>query len=222
MLKRKMLLFPSMNCANFECLKEEVLSLNQAGADGYHCDISDGTFYPGWSMGLRDVQAIKKNTEQLVDVHLYVTEPSKIIEQMADAGADIFYVFAESEHVIAHTLYKIREMGKYPGLCIGWNATVETYLGLYPLIDYAMVNCTNSVTGKLEKGIYDRIGGLIKIREKYGFHFRILLDGGISREVIKKTWKMGVDGYAMGTNCLFKRNADYQEVFKEIRNIEGI
>lgn len=221
MARRKMLLFPSMNCANFECLKKEVVSLNQAGADGYHCDISDGTFFRGWSMGLRDVQAIRKNTDRLVDAHLYITEPSKIIDQLLDAGVDIFYVFAESENVIAHTLYRIRSSGRHPGLCIGWNATVESYFDLYPLADYVMVNCTNSFTGKLEEKIFERIGRLIAMREKYDLTFRILLDGGISEDVIKKTWKMGVDGYAMGTNCLFRENADYQRSFQEIRKIEG-
>lgn len=216
-----MLLFPSMNCADFENLKEEVLLLNEAGADGYHCDISDGTFYPGWSMGLRDVQAIRKNTDALVDVHLYVTEPSKIIDQMAEAGVDIFYVFPESEKVIAHTLYRIREMGKYPGLCIGWNATVENYRDLYPLVDYVMVNCTNSATGRLEDGIYGRIERLVGLRREQGLGFKILLDGGITREVIEKTWNMGVDGYAMGTNCLFKRGERYRELFQKIRAIEG-
>jgi ribulose-phosphate 3-epimerase len=220
MAERKMILYPSMNCANFESLKDEVLSLNEAGADGFHCDISDGTFFSGWSMGLRDVQAIRKNTNKMVDVHLYVTEPSKIIDQMVKAGVDIFYVFAESEKVIAHTLYKIRSLGKFPGLCVGWNATVENYYDLYPLVDYVMVNCTNSVTSKLENGIYDRILRLINIREKSHLKFKILLDGGISNEVIRKTWKMGVDGYAMGTNCLFNRDKNYKELFKKIRDIE--
>ena len=216
-----MLLFPSMNCANFESLKDEVLQLDAAGADGYHCDISDGTIFPGWSMGLRDVQAIRKNTKTLVDAHLYVTEPSRIIDQMIDAGVDIIYVFAESEKVIAHTLYKIRGLGKHPGLCIGWNATVENYMALYPLVDYVMVNCTNSFPGKIDKDFYQRLKKLIKLRDQ-GYDFKILLDGGVSYEVIEETWKMGVDGYAMGTNCLFRKDHTYAESFEIIRKNEEI
>lgn len=209
-----------MNCADFSSLKDEVLLLNEAGADGYHCDISDGTIYQGWSMGLRDVQAIRKNTACFVDVHLYISEPSRIIDQMAQAGVDIFYVFPESEKVIAHTLYKIRDLGKYAGLCIGWNATIENYFDLYPLVEYVMVNCTNSITGKIEDNFYSRLSRLLKIREEAGFRFKVLLDGGISNDVIKNTWKLGVDGYAMGTNCLFNRDKRYQDIFKEIREIE--
>lgn len=220
MSKRKMLLFPSMNCANFDCLKDEVLQLDKAGADGYHLDISDGTFYPGWSMGLRDVQAIRRNTNNLVDVHLYVTEPSKIVDQMVEAGVDIIYVFAESEKVIAHTLYKIRALGKHPGLCIGWGATVENYLGLYPLVDYVMVNCTDSYTGKFDSNIYKLIEKLDNIRKENNLEFKILMDGGISFEVIEKSWAVGCDGYAMGTNCLFKRKETYEESFEKIRRIE--
>ena len=208
-----------MNCANFESLKGEVEALNEAGADGYHCDISDGTIFPGWSMGLRDVQAIRKNTGKLVDVHLYVTEPSKIIDQMIHAGADIIYVFPESEKMIVHTIYKINNMGKIAGLCIGWNATVENYSDLYPLVSYVMVNCSNSITGIFSEDVYDRIKRLVDIRNKQNLSFKILLDGGISIDVIRKSWKMGVDGYAMGTNCLFNRG-DYKESFRKIRGIE--
>lgn len=214
-----MLLFPSMNCANFESLKDEVEKLNIAGADGYHCDISDGTIYPGWSMGLRDVQAIRKNTDKLVDVHLYVSEPSKIIDQMVQAGADIIYVFPESEKMIVHTLYKINNIGKKSGLCIGWNATVENYNDLYSLVSYVMVNCSNSLTGKFSEDVYNRIERLIDIRDRNNLDFNILLDGGISIDVIRKSWKMGVDGYAMGTNCLFN-NENYGESFRKIRGIE--
>lgn len=220
MSERKMLLFPSMNCADFSSLRDEVLLLDEAGADGYHCDISDGTIYDGWSMGLRDIQAIRKNTSRLVDVHLYVSEPSRIIEQMAEAGVDIFYVFPESEKIIAHTLYRINHLGKHAGLCIGWNATVENYLDLFPLVEYVMVNCTNSVTCELENGIYRRLIRLLKIREVYGFQFKILLDGGITTDVIRKTWNMGIDGFAMGSNCLFRRDKEYKRIFKEIRDIE--
>ena len=215
-----MLLFPSLNCANFDCLREEVVALNQAGADGFHLDICDGTFFPKWSMGLRDVQAVRRNTNKLVDVHLYVTEPSKIIDQMADAGVDIFYVFPESEKVIAHTLYKIKGIGKIPGLCIGWNATVANYRELYPLVDYVMVNCTNSYTGKLLDDIYDRVARLIQIRQEDNLNFKILMDAGITNTVIEKAWNMGVDGFAMGTSCLFGKDKPYKDLFSEIRKIE--
>lgn len=220
MSDHKMLLFPSMNCANFGSLRDEVIALDKAGADGYHLDISDGTFFPGWSMGLRDVQAVRRNTSNLVDVHLYVTEPSRIVDQMIDAGADILYVFAESEKVIAHTLYRIKGLGKAAGLCVGWSATPENYRDLYPLVDYVMVNATNSYTGKLLPDIYDRVVRLLDMREKAGLGFRVLMDGGVSSEVIARAWGMGVDGFTMGTNCLFDKSGTYEELFRAIREIE--
>ena len=64
------LLCPSMMCANYGHLADEVRALDNAGVDIFHCDIMDGTFVPNFTMGVMDVQTIRRYTDKPLDCHL--------------------------------------------------------------------------------------------------------------------------------------------------------
>jgi len=61
------LLCPSLMCADFGHLYENVKALDEAGTDIFHCDIMDGTFVPNITMGISDVKAVKAATSKPVD-----------------------------------------------------------------------------------------------------------------------------------------------------------
>lgn len=217
----KHLLCPSMNCANFDCLRDETVALSEAGADIFHLDICDGELAPRWSMGLRDVQAVRRNTDRLLDVHLYVNRPMRYIKQFVDAGADIVYVFPESEYFVAADLCYIRELGKAPGLAVGWGTSVESLSGVLSLVDYVMVNTANPVSKArlFMEPAWDTLEKLAKAKQQYGF--KILIDGAVSPEVIVRAANMGVDGFSMGTQCLFGKQGTYKEIFESVRRSIG-
>ena len=71
----KRLLCPSMMCANYGHLAAEVRALDDAGVDIFHCDIMDGSFVPNFTMGVMDVQTIRRYTDKPVDCHLMIENP---------------------------------------------------------------------------------------------------------------------------------------------------
>ena len=144
--ERKMserLLCPSMMCANYGHLADEVRALDDAGVDIFHCDIMDGTFVPNFTMGVMDVQTIRRYTDKLVDCHLMIENPASKVDWFIKAGADIVYIHPESERYVVKTLAHIKEMGAYAGIAVNPDTSVAQISEILNLCDYVLVMTVN-------------------------------------------------------------------------------
>ena len=139
----KKLLCPSLMCADFSKLQDEVEKLDKAGIDIFHIDFMDGSFVPNFGMGLQDFDMVRASTQKKVDVHLMIQNPSKYVEMFATRGADIIYIHPEADQQAARTLEDIRKLGKKAGIAINPGTAVETIFELLPLVDYVMVMTVN-------------------------------------------------------------------------------
>lgn len=110
------LLCPSMMCADYGRLAEEIKALDEAGVDIFHCDIMDSTFVPNITMGLMDLKTIRKYTKKPVDVHLMIENPGEKVDWFLDAGADIVYIHPESEPMWSRRWRTSRAAAPQPAL----------------------------------------------------------------------------------------------------------
>ena len=133
------LLCPSMMCANYGHLASEVRALDDAGADIFHCDIMDGTFVPNFTMGVMDVQTIRRYTDKMVDCHLMIENPGDKVDWFIKAGANLIYIHPESERYVVKTLAHIKEMGASAGLAVNPDTSVASISEILNLCDYVMV-----------------------------------------------------------------------------------
>ncbi|EAE8346662.1 ribulose-phosphate 3-epimerase [Listeria monocytogenes] len=215
---KDILICPSMMCADFANLKQEVGALDQAGSDIFHVDIMDGQFVPNFGMGLQDFEEIRKRTKKLVDVHLMIMNPGDYVEAFADMGADIIYIHPEADIHSARTLDKIRQKGKKAGIAINPGTSVATVKELLPLIDYVMVMTVNpGFSGQAYLDYVDqKISELLTAKPNYSFE--IMVDGAIAPNKIAKLAKMGVKGFVLGTSSLFGKAASYQEIIHILKS----
>ncbi|AIS59153.1 ribulose-phosphate 3-epimerase [Listeria ivanovii] len=212
------LICPSMMCADFANLKQEVEVLDQAGSDIFHIDIMDGKFVPNFGMGLQDFEAIRKLTKKLVDVHLMIMNPGDYVETFADMGADIIYIHPEADIHPARTLDKIKQKGKKAGIAINPGTSIATVKELLPLVDYVMVMTVNpGFAGQAYLDYVDqKISELLTAKSNYSFE--IMVDGAIAPKKIAKLSKMGVKGFVLGTSTLFGKAGSYQEIIQKLKS----
>lgn len=211
------LLCPSMMCASYENLQKDVKELEDAGIDIFHCDVMDGCFVPNFAMGLNDIKAIRACTNRLIDCHLMIEQPSSKIDLFIDAGVDLIYIHPESERYVTKTLAHIKEKGKYAGLVINPDTSVETIWEMLPLVDYVMVMTVNpGYAGQaFLQFTKDKIKKLLSYKEQ--FHFKVMIDGACSQEVIREYSNIGCDGFILGTSALFNKYKSYAETIQTIR-----
>ena len=81
------------------------------GADMLHIDVMDGRFVPNISFGMPIIKAIRNKTDKIFDVHLMIEEPSKYIDDFAEAGADIITIHYEAEKHIDRAVQYIKSKG---------------------------------------------------------------------------------------------------------------
>ena len=211
------LLCPSLMCADFGHLYEDVKALDEAGTDIFHCDIMDGTFVPNITMGISDVKAVKTATSKPVDCHLMIENPSTKVDWFIDAGADIIYIHPETERFVARTLTHIRQRGVKAGLAIDPDTSLATVEEMLPFCDYVMVMTVNPgfAGQKFIPSTKDKIRRLVQMKNQYGF--KIMIDGACSPEVISELSGMGADGFVLGTSALFGKGRPYKELMEKLR-----
>lgn len=211
------LLCPSMMCADYGRLAEEIKALDAAGVDIFHCDIMDGTFVPNITMGLMDLKTIRKYTDKPVDVHLMIENPGEKVDWFLDAGANIVYIHPESERYVVKTLAHIKSRGAAAGIAINPDTSLATVEEMLNLCDYVMVMTVNPgfAGQKFIQFTKNKVCALAELKEKYGF--KLMIDGSCSPAVIEELSAMGADGFILGTSALFGKGRPYAEIIPELK-----
>jgi len=213
----KLILCPSLMCADYRSLSEEISNLGRSGADILHIDVMDGSFVPNFACGPEVIKCVRSLTKMPMDVHLMINDPSKHIAMFAELGVDIIYIHPEADAQTPRTLAKIKDLSLSPGLAINPGTSIEAVKELLPLCSYVMAMTVNPgfAGQKFLEFTTNKVKELGKLSSVYGF--TLCVDGAISREKITELFKAGVSGFVLGTSALFNKNRPYADIIREIR-----
>lgn len=200
-------LSPSILAADFTKLGEDVLAIENYGADMIHIDVMDGHFVPNISFGFPVIKALKRVSGLTMDVHLMIEEPSKYIDAFAEAGADIITVHYESDVHLDRTVKYIKSLGKKAGVAINPATPISVLEYVIRNLDMVLIMSVNPGFGGQSFIDYslEKIQQVKKLADKSNNKLMIEVDGGIDSSNIKEIVRAGANVIVAGS-AVFKDN----------------
>ena len=160
------ILSPSILSADYMNMERDLRASAEMGVKWLHVDIMDGLFVPNLSFGYSMVAAMRKVTDQVLDVHLMIDRPIRYVENFCKAGADYLtiHVEADTRENTKAAIEKIRELGVKPGIVVKPKTPAEDIAEFLPLVDLVLVMTVEPGFGG-QKFMADMMPKVKKLRE---------------------------------------------------------
>ncbi|RKX94657.1 MAG: ribulose-phosphate 3-epimerase [Spirochaetes bacterium] len=204
--KRTIKISPSMMCADFLNLAEDIKIIEESGFDYLHIDIMDGHYVPNLTLGPGYCEKLKPVTNLPLDIHLMVEDVDQFIPMFSPfSGSNITFHPECCRHPL-RTIEAIRSAGCRPGIAVDPAQPLEVLRHMLPAIDFILLMTVNPgySGGKLVPGAMNKIQEFAHYRDEMGVDLEIEIDGNVSWDNIPKMINAGADTLVVGTSSLFE------------------
>ncbi len=212
------ILSPSILSADFVNLQKDLTQTAVDGARWLHVDCMDGHFVPNLSYGISAVQAIRKISDLVLDVHLMIDRPIRYVERFCKAGADYLTIHVEAdtpENTMA-ALEQIRALGVKPGIVLKPKTPAEALAPYLDKVDLVLVMTVEPGFGgqKFMADMMPKVKQLRKMLDEVNPDCHLEVDGGVDLETAKVCKENGANVLVAGS--AFYGAADRAAFVKEI------
>ena len=223
MTPRKML-SPSMMCADFLRLGDELRTLAETGCEYLHIDIMDGVFVQNYTLGTDYIRKLHEATSLPLDIHLMISEPSRKIGWFDIRPGDYVSVHVEADDHLQRTLAAIRAAGGKTMAALNPATPLCAVEEVLPDLDGILVMTVNPgfAGQKLVPQTLDKIRRLRSMLDARGYTATdIEVDGNVSFENAKLMSEAGANIFVAGTSSIFSKSGTTADNARRLREAVG-
>ena len=192
---------PSLLSCDFTKMGEELVDIENKGADWAHLDVMDGVFVDNITFGIPVIASLRRASNIFFDVHLMIVNPIRYVGKFASAGADMITVHLEACEDVKATLDAIRSTGKKVGISIKPGTPKEIVYPYLSDVDMVLVMTVEPGHGG-QAMIPECVEKVTAIRQKAkeeGYNLLIQVDGGVNAQTAHKVIEAGADVLVAGS-----------------------
>ena len=188
------MLAPSILAADLADLRGAVEACVEGGADLVHFDVMDGHFVPNLTFGVPVLEALSRDFDLPMDVHLMVSNPADLLDEYIAAGADWVTVHWEATTHLDRLMGQLREKGVKAGVALNPATPIEVLDDILAQLDYVLLMSVNpGFAGQsFIPYVLDKARRLRRKIDEKGLDLLIEMDGGVGAgniaEVVGREW----------------------------------
>ncbi|MFB6212853.1 MAG: ribulose-phosphate 3-epimerase [Candidatus Magasanikbacteria bacterium] len=211
-----MKVFPSLNCQNYNCMRDGFETLENIKPDGAHIDVSDGHFNSvvTWNEPEKIFKELVPQTF-FVEAHLMVSEPKRFLRRWLGAGIERAIIHVESDFVFEEMRQFCDQYNAELGMAISPETSPNQILPYIDKVD--MIQCLSVKPGYSGQKFNNDIIGKIKFFRSQSSDVTIEVDGGVNKEVAKKVKKVGANLVVANSYIFNQKNP--KEAFKKLKKV---
>ena len=201
MSSREIRIAPSILAADFSALRDEIASIESAGADWVHVDVMDGRFVPNITIGPLVVDAVRRCTALPLDVHLMIVEPERYVTDFVKAGASTLGIHVEACPHLHRSVAQIREAGARASVVLNPATPASSVEPVLGDVDQVLVMTVNPGFGgqKFIENTLPKIETLRRWIDERDLDVDLEVDGGVGPETIARVARAGANVFVAGT-----------------------
>ena len=197
------ILCPSILASDYMNMERDFTNAANVGVKWLHVDIMDGHFVPNLSFGYSLVEAMRKISPLVLDVHLMIDRPIRYIENFCKAGADYLtiHVEADTRENTKLALEKIRAMGVKPGIVVKPKTPAEDIAEFLPMVDMVLVMTVEPGFGgqKFMADMMPKVKQLRQMLDEVNPDCHLEVDGGVDLVTAVTCKENGADVLVAGS-----------------------
>lgn len=205
---KKIVLSPSVMCADLVNLASSAKELEEIGIDTLHIDVIDGAFSPSMPLGIETIKRMREITKLDFDIHIMAMNNEYFIKEMLAIGVQNITFHYETSLHIDRYVRLIKDAGARAAIALNPGTSLSVLDAIIEELDMICLMLINPgfATNKNEKQVPYATQKITKLKhmiESMGLSTSIQVDGRVSLDSIAELVYAGADNLVLGSTSLF-------------------